>query len=160
MSPKLSQLNQNERAWIESQIDCASQFVSVFSPIQTDAPLSLANLDRAFAAWLATDERDTKIVNSIINCVGITFGQSLVDGAKLRWVIASDDHGTDLAVHGLPGKGDILVYPANFVAKRWERKETFFLESSYSQIEEQTRLIADHHRKVVSTKPWWRFWQR
>jgi hypothetical protein len=45
----------------------------------------------------------------------------------LAWVIASGKNGSDLAVYGLPGKGDVLVYPANFVAKRWERREKNFL---------------------------------
>jgi hypothetical protein len=34
---------------------------------------------------------------------------------------------TGPAVYGLPGTADVLVYPANFVAKRWERREVKFL---------------------------------
>ena len=51
----------------------------------------------------------------------------------LRWVIATDKQGSDLAVYGLPGKGDVLLYPANLVAKRWERRETPFLEKCYQE---------------------------
>jgi len=71
----------------------------------------------------------------------VAFGQSLVDGLGLAWVIATDQHGADLAVYGLPGKGDVLIYPANFVAKRWERRETNFLEKSYAQIARDLQSI-------------------
>ena len=30
---------------------------------------------------------------------------------------------------GLPDRGDVLIYPMNFVAKRWERQETEFFEN-------------------------------
>ncbi len=35
----------------------------------------------------------------------------------MQWVVASDEHGTEVAVVGQPG--DILIYPMNAVAKRW-----------------------------------------
>ena len=56
-------------------------------------------------------------------------------------VIATDEHGTELAVYGLPNRGDVLVYPANFVAKRWEQRETNFLEEAYRRIAEDVRAI-------------------
>lgn len=62
------------------------------------------------------------------------FGRFLIEGLGLTWVIATDEHGSDLAVYGLPGTGDVLLYPLNFVAKRWERHEANFLETSYQRI--------------------------
>jgi hypothetical protein len=81
------------------------------------------------------------LINAVINYVGIAFGQALVDGIGFSWVIATDDQGSELAVHGFPGRGDVLVYPANFVAKRWERRETNFLEKAYQQIGRDARAI-------------------
>jgi hypothetical protein len=48
-------------------------------------------------------------------------------------MIAIDKRGSDLALYGLPGKGDVLIYPANLVAKRWERRETNFLEKCFEE---------------------------
>jgi hypothetical protein len=158
MNQKIEQLSEKERRWVASQIEGAGKFVDAYSEPDAGQPLTLAALDRAFAAWLATNETDNQLVNAAINCVGIAFGQILVDGAGLNWVIATDQNGTDLAVYGLPGKGDILVYPANFVAKRWERRETNFLQASYSQIVEQVQNVKLANDSTTGRKPWWKFW--
>ncbi|MDB5345627.1 MAG: hypothetical protein JWP89_4004 [Schlesneria sp.] len=154
MEQKVSPPTDKERAWVASQIEVASKFVEAFSPPDAGQPLTLAALDRSFTAWLSTEPTDDQLVNGAINCVSMAFGQFLVDGVGLAWVIASDKQGSDLAVHGLPGKGDVLVYPANFVAKRWERRETNFLEASYKQIAEQVQAVA----QADAGKPWWKFW--
>ena len=108
--------------------------------------------------FVAGNGDDIDAVNGVINAVGITFGQFLVDNLGLKWVIATDDEGSDLAVYGLPGKGDLLVYPANFVAKRWERRETNFLESSYRQIAEQVKTLQAGQGSKEKSKPWWKPW--
>jgi hypothetical protein len=134
MKQRIAPLNANEVAWIKTQLENASKFVEGFSPEDSEQPLTLSALDRAFAAWTTSESVGTDLINAVINYVGIAFGQALVDGIRLQWVIATDEQGSDLAVYGFPGSGDVLVYPANFVAKRWERHETNFLEKAYRQI--------------------------
>jgi hypothetical protein len=141
VTPKIEQLLEKERAWIEAQLQGASKLVETYLPETTGQPVTLAALDQAFAVWLAGNPEDTQIINSVINRVGVAFGQFLVEGFGFSWVIATDEHGSDLAVHGLPGKGDVLVYPVSFVAKQWDRRETHFLESFYQQIAEQIRSL-------------------
>ena len=77
-----------------------------------------------------------------------------MEGAVLKWVIATDEHGGDLAVFGLPGAGDVLVYPANFVAKRWERRETDFLVRSYGEIVGTVHSLRAETRNAP--RPWWK----
>jgi Domain of unknown function (DUF3806) len=143
MTQKIEAINQNETAWIRAQLENALKFVESFSPQDADRPLTLAALDRAFAAWLASEPADRDLINAITNCVGVAFGQALIDGIGLglKWVIATDEQGSDLAVYGFPQRGDVLVYPANFVAKRWERREMRFLEDSYKKIEHDIRRV-------------------
>lgn len=141
MTQKIDDLNESERAWVKAQLENAVKFVEGFSPEDMSVPLTLAALDRAFAVWIASKPTDNGLINAIINYVGIAFGQALVDGIGLNWVIATDDQGSELAVYGLPGRGDILVYPANFVAKRWERRETNFLEEAYRKISHDVRTV-------------------
>lgn len=141
MKQKTDALSESEIAWVKTRLENALKFVETFSPKDADKPLTLAALDRAFAAWIASEPVDTDLINSVINYVGIAFGQALVDGIGLKWVIATDEQGSELAVHGFPGRGDVLVYPANFVAKRWERRETNFLEKAYQQIGQDVRTI-------------------
>jgi hypothetical protein len=83
-------------------------------------------------------------VNATINIIGIRFGQFLVDELGFRWTIATDGDASDLAVLALPGRGDVVVYPANFVAKRWEKRESNFLAAAFDWIRDQkTALEAD-----------------
>jgi hypothetical protein len=141
MKQRIDPLNANEAAWIKSQLANATKFVEGFSPQGSEQPLTLSALDRAFAAWIASEPTDTGLINAVINYVGIAFGQALVDGIGFQWVIASDEQGSDLAVYAFPERGDVLVYPANFVAKRWERRETNFLENAYQQIGHDVRAV-------------------
>lgn len=150
--------NPAEHEWITHQIHSAQLMVDAYSPSDAGQPLTLAALDRAFAGFLSTQESDEKVVNGVINCIGIAFGQFLVDGAGMSWVIATDQHGTDLAVRALPGAGDVLTYPANLIAKRWERKESHFIETTYQAIVSQIESIRQNPTAVKSVQPWWKFW--
>jgi hypothetical protein len=141
MKPRIDPLNANEATWIKTQLENAWKFVEGFSPADSEKPLTLSALDRAFAAWIASEPTDTDLINAVINYVGIAFGQALVDGIGLQWVIATDEQGSDLAVHAFPERGYVLVYPPNFVAKRWERRETNFLEHAYEQIGRDVRAV-------------------
>jgi hypothetical protein len=141
MKQKIEAINEGEAAWIKAQLENALRFIEAFSPQDTERSLTLAALDLAFAAWVASEPSDKDLINAIINCVGVAFGQALVDGIGLKWVIAADEQGSDLAVYGFPQRGDVLVYPANFVAKRWERRETRFLEDSYKKMELDIRRV-------------------
>lgn len=141
MNQQIHALNESETAWVNIQLKNATKFVECFSPEDAGQPLTLAALDRAFAEWIASEPTETDLINAVINYVGIAFGQALVDGIGLKWVIAIDGQGSDLAVYGFPGRGDVLVYPANFVAKRWERCETAFLEKAYQEIGQHIRKV-------------------
>lgn len=66
--------------------------------------------------------RDTRTdPNVLINALGTAFGEHLVRRSPMRWVVASDPYGTELAVHD--PTTDLLVYPANAIAKRWTSEE-------------------------------------
>jgi hypothetical protein len=145
MKQRIEQPNEEEIAWVRSQIDIASSFVETYAPGSNAHPPSLTSLDISFAAWIETKPTDPDLINFVINGVGIAFGSHLVDGLGLKWVIATDDQGSDLAVYGLPARGDVLIYPANFVAKRWERREVNFLERSFRLIEEDLRKLKDSY---------------
>jgi len=141
MKQNTEPLNENEAAWVKVQLENAAKFVEAFSLEDVDQPPTMAALDRAFAAWIASEPAEMDLINAVINYVGIAFGQALVDGLELSWVVATDEEGSELAVYGFPGRGDILVYPANFDAKRWERRETNFLEKAYQEIGEEVRAV-------------------
>jgi hypothetical protein len=51
MKQKIDPLNANEAAWIKTQLENASMFIQGFSPHDWEQPLTLAALDRAYAAF-------------------------------------------------------------------------------------------------------------
>lgn len=131
----VSQLNTEEQAWLKDQLTAARDFVDRFSPQDANVAIDSEVLDRAFTAWADhVDTSDVPQANRVINCVGVAFGQLLVVEVGVRWVIATDDKGSDLALYGLPGAADFLVYPTNFVAKRWVRREVNFFRTAHDQL--------------------------
>ena len=142
MLPRFEELNNAERESISSSIDSARELASSYSPADVSRPLDAEVLDRTFAAWLAAGEKDATRINHVLNSIGCAFGQLLVEAAGFEWVIASDEYGTDLALLALPGRGDVLVYPTNMIAKRWESKETEFLVPLFKFLTHKVRELA------------------
>jgi hypothetical protein len=103
MEQEISELTEREKEWLAFQLKVASAFIESFSPSDASHPVSLAALDRAFAGWMATQPTESDVINSTINGFGMAFGQTLVDGLGRQWVIATDGHGSEMAVYGLPG---------------------------------------------------------
>jgi hypothetical protein len=154
---KFLPLTEREQRWIADHLEAAGLFVAAMSPADGDRPIALEVLDRAWGNWLGSEALDGALVNETINSVGVQFGQFLVDQLGFAWTIVEDAQGTDLAVRALPGRGDVLVFPANFVAKRWQRRELNFLASSFALIRDQVATVASG--QASSTKrPWWRLW--
>ena len=94
----------------------------------------------------------------IINFVGIQFGQFLVDRAEFAWTIATDSASSDMAILALPGRGDVLIYPASFVAKRWEKRETGFIAKSFQDIQQQVNAVRTGQPGTTTARPWWKLW--
>ena len=93
-----------------------------------DGNLSPETLDVFWAALLRDEPADP---NPAINIVGLAFGQLLVDGLGLSWVALTDEQGTEIAVRG---RGNFTVFPTNFIAKRYERRETNFIAPAYQEM--------------------------
>ena len=133
VDPTTSPLTDAEWAWLVAQERAAEQFLADYGSARF--PPGLAAFDHAWASWMQRQEVDPGDPNPIINAVGAMIGQRLADYLDgFDWVIATDDEGTDLAVAGSPGGSNVLIYPANVVAKRYESRETWFLQSVYAGI--------------------------
>jgi hypothetical protein len=154
MKQEIDELTDRETAWLAAQMKVAASLVNCYSPGDSEDPLSLVTLDRAYTAWVSSGPHDNAVINGIINAVGAALGQFLVDHENFRWVVATDDGGSELAVFALPGTRDVLVYPMNFAAKRFERGEVGFLNKSYERIAESTKSIA--MGRGLGNKPWWK----
>jgi hypothetical protein len=138
MEARIEALGDGERKWIEAHLGIARSFVGSFAGIEpTGERPALHDLDAAWSAWLPQWERHDP--NHIINAVGIAIGEHLIAALDLRWVVATDEYGTELAVHGEPG--NVIVYPANLVAKRFESRTAGFIAPLVSQMVEDIRRV-------------------
>ena len=130
---KFDPLTEAETTWLNDQLRHASAFVRDATSSQLP---SLSSLDEAFERFVSLGEAANADANAAVLCVGVAFGEHLVRDLGFQWGIATDDWGTDIAVLARPGRGDCTVYPTDFVAKRWERREPNFLVASFEQISE------------------------
>ena len=137
---KFDTLSALEEQWVRGQLDQAREFAQAYVPGLPDRPLSLGVLDQAFGLFLA--DHQARDANAAIMAVGTAFGDSLVKELGFGWMIATDDYGTELAVLARPGRGDVTIFPNDFVSKRYERGETPFLVDALTDIRETLREIA------------------
>lgn len=139
MQQTIASLTPAESKWVDESIALARELVNTLSPSDRDAPLEPAALDRAYRAWRRTP--GDIAANNVINAFGAALGQMMIDRFRFDWAIVTDQYGTDLAVHGLPGTADILVFPQNLIAKRHERGEAGFIGPLYDSMAEQFKNI-------------------
>jgi hypothetical protein len=140
MSQSFESLTKTEQDWVQSQLTKASTLVTTYAPEHSADPLSLSALDAAFAGFLARGaDADA---NDAVLAVGVGFGNQLVIELGFQWVVASDQWGTDIAVLARPGRGDVTIFPMDFVAKRYEARESNFLGPSLGAIRKSLEQVA------------------
>jgi Domain of unknown function (DUF3806) len=117
---RVEPLNDAEQQWVAENVAEAKQMLA--------GDLTVAGLDDLWATLLRDDPADP---NPGINMVGLAFGQLLAERLGLSWVALTDEHGTEIAVRG---RSDFTVFPTNFVAKRYEGRETGFIAPSFDEM--------------------------
>lgn len=132
-------LHDAEQKWLAEQINASFQFAGVSAAENECAP-NLELLDVAFAHFL-NRVQDAEEANRVLTLVGVAFGAHLVSRLGFEWGYATDDWGAGLAVRARPGRGDVTIFPIDFVSKRYENRDTPFLVGSLGAIEESLRKI-------------------
>jgi hypothetical protein len=136
----LMALTAEEQAWVAAQLEAADRFVADYGSDKVGTGLEA--LDHAWASWLDRQSVDPEDPESIINAVAVALGQALVDSiSALSWVTVYQDGDTDLGVSGLPAI-DVLIFPADVVAKEYEAKaQTFLVRTRNTLVGEITALL-------------------
>lgn len=134
--PRLEMPNENERAWIASNVAFATEMAHKYG-----APGStpLAALDGVWTTLGTAIRESNQDPNNLINVIGCALGQHLVDELRLTWTLATDEYGTELAVHGQPG--DVLVFPCNLAAKRWQSGATNWIANIGADLARDIRRL-------------------
>ena len=122
-------LNAAEQEWVAKNVAEATRLA--------DGVLTAEALDGLWAALLRDEPEDP---NPGINVVGLGFGHLLVERLGLDWVALTDEHGTEIAVRG---RADFTVFPTNFVAKRFENRETGFIAPAFQEMASTAESLPD-----------------
>lgn len=138
-APTIAPVSDAERAWIAGNVAVAQELLATLSPVERGKTLTPDVLDRLYAYWVARQAQVELSPNDVINAIGLAFGQHLVERHGLNWVIVTDHDPPEIAVHGQPG--DLLLFPPNLVAKRFERSETYFLVSIANGVDDVVRRL-------------------
>jgi hypothetical protein len=77
--------------------------------------------DEMLKAWLRLPEVQRPDPDGITNQIGLALGQYVADHARLDWTVATDKHGTSIALRRAAGR--VLFYPTDLVAQRWAAHE-------------------------------------
>jgi hypothetical protein len=139
MAQQILEINDSESKWIGDNLQTTKNILQIVLGEERDDWLTPAHLDAAYSAWLSIHQRGVGDPNPMINAFGIAFGQYLVDIVGLEWKAVSDDYGTEIAVYGKPG--NIIVFPTNLVAKRYEKNETGFFEPLFTNLNAQIEKV-------------------
>ena len=136
-TPSLSSLSGPEREFIDNQLQVARLVVARYLG-RADSPPSLSQMALTVRDWYDDDPGD-RLINDLVNALGMAFGHH--PDLKLEWVIATDEAGSDLALHRQ--QGDVLIYPANTLAKRIVKGEWDFSENLAEEFVRSIRSIED-----------------
>ena len=139
MNLSFGPLSSAEQESILEQLERARAFS--FRYVPSAAEVTLESLDEAFNLFLDSEYPPID-AHEVIFAVGVFLGAKLVDELGFQWTVATDDYGRELAVQARPGRGDVTIFPMDFVAKRYERGESYFLVDAIAQIRESLKEIA------------------
>lgn len=136
---KVQDLNPSEVTWL-GQMQQAGRALHQLYVGEIDGLPDGRALDAVWVRWQSdTNNPDRPDANTVVNALGLCFGQQLVDRLGFRWAVITDDYGTEMGLIAQPG--DITVFPANMTAKRLEKGAHPFFADLFSQMEATVRSL-------------------
>ena len=140
---KVQDLNPSEVAWL-GQMQEGSRVLHQIYVGELESLPDVKALDAVWVRWQSDKKNpDRPDPNTVVNALGLCFGQQLVDRLGFRWAVITDDYGTEMGLIAQPG--DITVFPANMTAKRLEKGAHPFFADLFSQVEARVRSQRRQH---------------
>ena len=126
----------NEIAWLEEGLEAALALGVKFG---SGGDLTPEELDVVFSRWMHDDE-EKEADDLVANALGAAFGSYLVEQHGFRWVVVTDEYGTEFAVrHDI---GETKAFPRSSVQKRIEDKCSEFFQNVYLIVLDQLKRSA------------------
>lgn len=133
--PELTALTISESQWRGQQLEAARRLVERYCGT-SEMPPSLPSLDEAVSGWFEDHDSDRPDANDVVSAIGVALGHHLVRATALIWVMATDDVGTEIAVHD-PETGR-LVRPSNLVADHLVANDRGFVTAISTELVART----------------------
>ncbi len=137
--PRLSDIGDPEREWI----DAHTEIVTRTGADLDDIHQLRAFYDQAAGRWRRINPPERADPRVLINAIATAFGEHLARSTPLAWMLAEDEHGTELALYA--PRRQTLLYPLKLVAERWLAEESGdFLMTTTDEV--VARLGRGRHR--------------
>lgn len=127
-----------ESQWRGQQLEAARRLGERYGGA-SEMPPSLVSLDAIVDGWLDDEADDRADINDLANAVGIALGHHLAKATGLSWVLATDEHGSEIALHR--EEGSVLVHPTNLVAKRLVDGQRAFVQRLSAELTDRIRSL-------------------
>lgn len=112
-----------EAAWLR---DGLAQARALSLKYGSGGELDPPELDRIFSRWL-NDEEEKEPDDEMANALGAAFGNYFVEQHGFRWIVVTDEYGTEVAVRH--ARGETTGFPRASVAKRIEDRQPEFFQN-------------------------------
>jgi hypothetical protein len=112
---------ETQRDWVRNHYDADSlaKYDSFYSKLELLDTIIKSN-------WIQKDEKYK------LQCLGVTFGDALVQGLNFNWIEIEDDSGTDPALK--LGDTSIILFPLTMISKRIENDENIDVFELFEKI--------------------------
>jgi hypothetical protein len=122
-----------ENAWREESLELARAMGIKYG---SGGDLTPEELDVVFSRWVH-EEGEKEADDLVADALGAAFGQHFVEQHGFRWVVLTDQYGTDYAVrHSI---GESTAFPKASVQKRIEDKCPEFFQNVYLIVLDQLK---------------------
>lgn len=115
--PRLREIGDPEREWIAAHVELVTRTGANVD----DLDAIRLRYEQMLASWRRINPPERDDPDVMVNAIGTAFGEHLIRTAPLRWMLADDEHGTELAVY--EPRRPTLLYPAKLVADRWTTED-------------------------------------
>lgn len=135
---KVEDLNPSEVTWV-GQMQEAGRILHQMYVGPLERLPDPSALDVTWVKWQSDRSPERPDPNTVVNALGLCFGQQLVDRLGFRWAVITDDYGTEMGCIAQPG--DITVFPANATAKRVDKGAKPFFTDLFSKMDAQVQAL-------------------
>ena len=106
-------------------------------------------LDEFWSTLVSNPPDDEDELEAHLRAVAVAFGD-LLCARGFTWVFGRDEYGTSLGVVALRGTANVWVVPADFIGKRWERKEVDFVRTALESIDGHVEKMRSDWKRSLS----------